>query len=108
MEELMKKAQANISATRVPPLYADEVFVAHVIKANKDSKGKTSKEGHFVLIFIDITNQQPIAKIVLSPSTAKNLKNAIEKDIQSFESEIKSKKIKNKIKKQQSNIGYIG
>ncbi len=90
--QAIRNIQQNIAATNVRPLYADEIVVAHTIKAGKNAKGKVMKEGHLHLVFIDMTTQKPVSKIVVSPITAMGLQKALGDSVVKIEKELKSKK----------------
>jgi hypothetical protein len=89
----IKNIQHNLTTTFVRPLYADEIVVAHTIKTGKDEKGKITREGHIHLVFIDMTTQKPIEKIVISPITAKGLVKALDDSVKKLAEEVKKKKV---------------
>jgi len=89
----LRNIQQNIANSPVRPLYADEVVVAHTIKAGKKDKGKVVKEGHLYLVFIDMTSHKPVDKIVISPITAMGLYKALGESIVKIEKELKSNKV---------------
>jgi hypothetical protein len=97
MENLaLKNIQQNIAATSVKPVYADEVVVAHTVKAGMDQAKKISKEGHIHLVFIDMTTQKPVDKVVISPITARGLVKALAESLVKIDKELKSKKLSSK------------
>jgi hypothetical protein len=89
----LRNIQQNIATTPVKTLYADEIVVAHTIKAGKDKKGKVMKEGHLHLVFIDMTTQRPIDKIAISPITAMGLHKALGDTLLKIDKELKNKKL---------------
>ena len=66
--------------------------VAHVVKQEKDAKGKVKKEGYISLFFIDAITQRTNTRIVISKTTAKALAEVLKKDVETLEKELKSKK----------------
>lgn len=89
----MKNIQQNIVQSDIKPLYSDEIIVAHTVKAGKDEKNKIKKEGHLHLIFLDMTTQKPISKVVISPITAKGLTKALTESVQKLDKELKTKEL---------------
>ena len=85
--------QQNLATTPIKGLYADEIVVAHTIKAGKNKDGRVMKEGHLHIVFIDMTTQRPIDKVVISPITAMGLYRALGETLVKVEKELKSKKI---------------
>lgn len=106
--QTIKNIQHNLTTTSIRPLYADEIVVAHTIKTGRDHKGKAVKEGHVHLVFIDMTTQRPIEKIVISPITGKGLAKALTDSISKLEEELKNKKKEKveKVKKPATDYGY--
>ena len=95
--QTVRNIQQNLANSPVRPIYADEIVVAQTVKTGKDEKGKVIKEGHVQLVFIDMTTQRPVDKVILSRLTAKGLYKALGDSIVKLEKELKSKKIeKNK------------
>jgi len=94
--QVIKNIQHNLATSFVRPLYADEIVVAHTIKTGKDDNGKIIKEGHLHLVFIDMTTQRPIEKVVISPVTAKGLIKALEDSVEKLDVELKSRKVSKK------------
>jgi predicted RNA-binding protein with PIN domain len=91
--QTLRNIQQNLTAVNVRPVYADEAVVAHTIKSGKDQKGKITKEAHIHLVFIDMTTQKPVDKVVISPITARGLYNALADSLSKVEKELKSKKV---------------
>lgn len=103
MENLaLKNIQQNIAASSIRPVYADEVVVAHTVKAGTDQTKKVSKEGHIHLVFIDMTTQKPVDKVVLSPITARGLLKALTESLVKIDRELKSKKLSAKPREETS------
>jgi len=90
--QTLRNIQQNLANTALRPVFADEIVVAHTIKGGKTTKGKPMKEAHLHLVFIDMTTQKPVDKIVLSPITAMGLYNALGESLAKIEKEIKNKK----------------
>jgi hypothetical protein len=91
--QTLRNIQQNIASSPLKPVYADEVVVAHTIKAGKTKDGKINKEGTMQLVFVDMTTQKPVDKIVITPITAMGLYNALGESISKMETELKSKKV---------------
>ena len=89
--QVLKNIQQNIVQSNVRPEYADEIIVTHTVKAGKDNKDKVVKEGHIHLIFLDMTTQKPVSKIVISPITARGLTKALSESTQKLDKELKAK-----------------
>jgi hypothetical protein len=105
--QTIKNIQHNLANSPVRPLYADEIVVVHTLKTGKDDKGKVMKEGHVHLVFIDMTTQRPIEKIVISPITAKGLANALNETMKKLDVDLKNKKVEKPKKVADSDYGYI-
>ncbi len=82
-EEILKRSKTK-------PIFADEVIVVTPMKAVKRGK-RTEKEGHVVLFFVDMLLKRAIAQIVLSPSTARSLKEVLDRVLKNYEKELKRK-----------------
>ncbi|MCK5233590.1 MAG: hypothetical protein KAJ91_02120 [Candidatus Aenigmarchaeota archaeon] len=109
MQPVMKQAQQNIMKSRMPPIFADEAVIITPIRAMKDKDGKITKEGHVVVVFVDMTTQQPVSKIAMTMTTAKNLERALANSIGRLEKDLKSKNIPTKpIEKTETSTKYIG
>ncbi len=91
--QTLRNIKQNLAITPIKPIYADEVVVAHTVKAKKDDKGRIAKEGHLHLVFLDMTTQKPIEKIIISPITALGLYKALGESIEKIEKELKSRKM---------------
>ncbi len=91
--QTLRNIQQNLATTNIRPVYADEVLVAHTIKAGKNAKGKVSKEAHLHLVFIDMTTQKPVDKVVLSPITAMGLHKALGDSLVKIDKELRSKRV---------------
>lgn len=102
--QTLKNIQHNITTSPVRPIYADDIVVAHTIKMGKDPKGKTIKEAHLQLFFMDMTTQKPIEKIIISPITAIGLEKALAESNTRLAEELKKKKIEKPTKVE---IDYI-
>ena len=111
MEEGKKtNLQLNGMPTSVVPVFADEVMVGTVVKANKEND-TVRKEGQVRLNFIDMFRRQAVAEIVISPITAKNLVKILEENLSKLEADLKSKEMPQQPKieeKSTDNISYIG
>ena len=106
----MKKKPENLIKMEIPPLFADEVIVVTPVKAVKHGK-KVEKEGHVVLIFVDMLTQKAVARIVLSKNTAKSLKRVLSRVLTKLERDLKSERIpatKIELEEAKQNSRYIG
>lgn len=107
MPEWLKKVQENIAKSDIKQVYADEALVMGAVKARKGDDGKIKKEGNIRIAFIDMTTSQPVAKIVLSISTAKGLVNALAEQLKKLEEDLESKEVPRKPSEKPS-LTYIG
>jgi hypothetical protein len=101
----LKKVQENVAKSDIKPLFADEALVMGTIKASRTKEG-IKKEANIRIAFIDMSNLKPIAKIVLSFTTAKGLVNALKSQIVKIEKELKSRERKEV--KREPFLTYIG
>lgn len=102
MVEQKDQKQIQLDIKRVIPVFADNVIVANVIKAQTtQGKGKgkhnSKKEGHVTLIFVDGLTHQAISRVVVSRSTAEALLKALDESLKKFDKEIKSKEVRGKV-----------
>jgi hypothetical protein len=104
--EWLKKVQENIAKSDLKPLFADEALVMGSVKASRTKEG-IKKEANIRIVFIDMTNLKPIAKIVLSFTTAQGLVNALNSQIEKISQELKSKEVKKEVKTE-GMLTYIG
>jgi len=104
----LKKVQENIARSDIKQLSADEALVMGTIKAGKDKEGKIKKEGSIRMAFVDMTSMQPIAKIVITISTAKGLVNALTNQISKLEKDIESGEVPKKPQEIEPSLTYIG
>jgi hypothetical protein len=112
MQNVFAKLQENIQKSTIKPAFADEVVVMRNIKARKNEKGEYEKEGHFALVFVDMMNQQPIAKFILSISTVRQLHLILGKELEKMKKDLESKDVPKKpvVESVESTetTGYIG
>lgn len=91
------------------PVHADEVILITPVKSMKDKKGKVRKEGHVVMVFVNVTTQQAVSKIEMSVNTAMNLRTTLERALERVNKELASKKMPEKRKESaESTQTYIG
>lgn len=91
------------------PIYAEEVMWSAGIKVSleKDDKGneKIIKHGHIEFTFFDSKTNQVVARVIISPITAKAIADKLGKDVNNLLKELEKKEIpkelKEKLKKQQ-------
>lgn len=105
--QVMEKMKQNIQASDLKPVYADEVLIMRNIKAHKNEKGKVEKEGHIALLFIDMMNQRPTGKYILSLSTASQLQGILVREIKEIKKDLKRKILPKQAKKAPESTGYI-
>lgn len=99
-KDIISKAQRNLSTSKVPRKFADEVIVLTTVKSRtrKEDK-KVEREGLITLAFVDGITAQPIEVISLLPSTAESLAGTLAKVLTDLRKEMKRKTIKKKKKK---------
>jgi transcription antitermination factor NusG len=92
--QMIKNIQHNITNTPLRPVYADEIVVAHTIKSSQGKKEKkVEKEAHLHLVFVDMTTQKPVDKVVISLITAKGLYKALGDTLARLDKELRSNKV---------------
>jgi hypothetical protein len=92
--QTLRTIQQNIAASSVRPLFADGIVVAHTIKSTKEKGNKKpEKEAHVHLVFLDMTSQKPMDKVVISRITARELHRALGDSLDKLEKELKSNKV---------------
>jgi len=92
--QAIKNIQHNITTTPLRPVYADEIVVAHTIKSSRTKeKKKVDKEAHVHLVFVDMTTQKPVDKVVISYITAKGLYKALGDSLVRLDKELRSNKV---------------
>jgi hypothetical protein len=106
--EWVKRVQENIARSDLKPLFADEAFVMGAMKVRKDESGKMKKEGIMRIVFVDMTNMQPIAAVALALSTARGLANALSSQLKKIEEDMASKELPKKPKVPDTSLTYIG
>ncbi|MCX8194221.1 MAG: hypothetical protein N3G19_02555 [Candidatus Pacearchaeota archaeon] len=92
-----KQEKIAIDIKRVIPIFADNVIVANLIKANQKSGKLNKKDGNVNLIFVDSLTHQAVSRIVVSKNTAEALLKALDDSLKRFDKEIKNKEVKSKI-----------
>jgi len=92
-----------------PPMFAHEVALSTVFRAEKTKNGKLKKEACTELIFFDAVKKQSIARIVLPMSTLKALPKLIEDNIKKINLELKDKEPpkKTKVETKTTNASYV-
>jgi hypothetical protein len=90
--EQLKTVQANILASDIKPLFADEVLIVAAVKSMDKKERGFVKEGYVGLFFIDMTTMKPVARVVLTPSTAEDFANVLSKNVERLLKDLKSKK----------------
>lgn len=105
--EWLKRVQENIAKSDIKQLYADEALVMGTVKIGKTSDGKIKKEGNVRIAFVDMTTANPVAKIVISVSTAKGLVNALSEQVKRLEKDIESNELPKK-PSEEPLLTYIG
>jgi hypothetical protein len=92
------------------PIFAHDVIISTVTKANKGEDGKVKKEIFNELVFIDSVRQSAIARIILPQSSLEGLPKMIEETINKNKKEMKKKEMpkekeKSESKKENSYLG---
>ena len=90
--EWLPKVIENLKTTKLKPIFSHEVIVSSMVKATQSKEGM-DKEAQVILVFVDLTNLQPIGKYVVSLSTAQGLVNALKTHLDNLEKQLKSKEI---------------
>lgn len=88
----MKKLQESLMKSDLNPLFADEVVVVTPVRATKE-KNQVKKEGHVVLVFMDMLSQKPVSKIVLSKTTAHSFSKILVNVLAKLEKDLKNKQM---------------
>jgi len=107
MPEWLKRVQENLAKSNIKQLFADEALVMGAVKIGKTSDGKLKKEGNVRIAFVDMTTTQPVAKIVISVSTARGLMNALGEQLKRLEKDLESKDVPKK-SSEEPLLTYIG
>lgn len=102
--QTLRNIQQNMANSPLRPIYADEIVVAHTIKSGKDKDGQGKKEAHLHLVFVDMTTQRPVDKVVISTITARGLHKALGDSLDKLDEEIKKGKIE---KEKRTETDYI-
>lgn len=94
----------------VVPLFAHEVAISTIFRAEKTKRGKLKKESCTELIFFDGIKKQAIARIVLPLGTLKALPKLIDENLKKIKREIKSSELpqKQKVETKSTNTSYLG
>ena len=90
-KERIEKAKENLAKSKIPQLFADEVLVMSNIKSGENKEGEIIKEGHITVVFFDMSNQQPLAKVTLSPLTVLNMAQVLGKVLEEIDRNLKDK-----------------
>ncbi len=113
MPDWLPKVMENLKTSHLQPIFSHEVIVSSMIKATK-SKNGVEKEAQVILLFVDLTNLQPIGKYVISVSTATGLVNALKIHLDNLQKELKSKEVPKEVKTitptvaSERELSYIG
>lgn len=94
--EWLKRVQENIAKSSIQQIFADEALVMGAVKMGKTADGKVKKEGTVRIAFVDMTTMQPVAKIVVTLSTARGLMNALNAQVTRLEKDLESKEVSKK------------
>jgi len=87
------KVMENLKTSQLQPIFSHEIIISSMVKAVKTKDG-TEKEAQVILVFVDMTNLQPIGKYVISVSTANGLVNALKVHLDNLQKQLKSKEPK--------------
>jgi hypothetical protein len=88
--EWLTKVLENSRTSELKPIFANEIIISSMVKAVK-SKDGIEKEAQIILMFVDMTNLQPIGKFIITVSTANGLVNALRGHLENLDKELKSK-----------------
>lgn len=91
--EWIQKVVQNLNESKLQPIFANEVLVSGMVKGTKDKDGNVTKEANVMMVFVDMTNLQPIGKYVVSVSTASGLINALRTQLDQLEKQIQEKEL---------------
>ena len=91
--EWLVKVMENVKKSDLKPIFSHEIIISSMVKAIK-SKDGTEKEAQVILVFVDMTNLQPIGKYVITVSTANGLVNALRGHLDNLQRQLKSKEPK--------------
>jgi len=105
--QVMEKMKENLQASDMAPIFADEVLILRNLKTHKDEKGKQEREGHIALVFVDMMNQRPTGKYILSLSTASQLQRILSREIGEIKKDLKRKSLPKEKKVAPESTGYI-
>ncbi len=81
----------EINLGNVPPIFAHDVAMSTVTKANKTKKGNVKKESFTELVFIDAVRKAAIARIILPFGTLEALPKMIDENIKKIKADLKDK-----------------
>jgi hypothetical protein len=91
------------------PIFAHDVAMSTITKAQKTKNGKAKKETHTELVFIDAVRKTAIARIVLPMSVLEELPKIIENNLKKIKKDMKDKEMpKEKEQKPEAKSGYLG
>ncbi|MFH1787561.1 MAG: hypothetical protein ABH811_02110, partial [archaeon] len=92
------------------PMFAHEVAISTVFRAEKTKKGKIKKESCTELVFFDGVGKKAIARIVLPFGTLKSLPRLIDENVKKIKKELQNKELpqKNKVETKTTNASYVG
>ena len=83
----------EINLGNIPPLFAHEAVISTITRAKKTKAGKTVKEAHTELIFIDIVRKAALARIVLPLNVLEDMPKMIEENLKKIRKELKNKEM---------------
>ena len=83
----------EINLGNVPPIFAHDAIMSTMTRTKKTKAGKTVKEAHTELIFIDIVRKAALARIVLPLDVPEDMPKMIEENLKKIKKELKSKEV---------------
>lgn len=92
LPDWVSKVMENLKESKLQPIFSHEVIVSSMVKMVQ-TKGGTEKEAQVLLIFVDMTNFQPVGKYVVSVSTAQGLVDALKTHLDNLQKQLKSKEV---------------
>ena len=100
----------EINLGHIPTLFAHDVAMSTITKANKTKKGKVKKESFTEMVFIDAVRKTAIARIMIPFSTLEALPKMIEDNLKKIKKDLKDKEMPKQEKAETSKTAssYLG
>ena len=112
MPDWLPKVMENLKTSQLQPIFSHEIIVSSMVKSVKTKDG-VEKEAQIILVFVDLTNLQPVGKYVISLSTANGLTNALRTHLENLNKQMKSKEVPKEVEavtppSADKDLSYIG